>query len=265
MAGVVEEVGENCRDRFRPGDRVFGLLPGGGYAEYAVIPGDMAMFIPDNLSLEQAAAIPEVFLTAYQTLFWVGNLKKGETVLIHAGASGVGTAAIQLAKAQGARSLVTVGSDEKGNACLSLGAAHAFNYKEGSFLEKVMEATNGRGVHLILDFVGAPYWEQNINALQMDGRLVIISSLGGAKVESVSLAKILAKRIQITGTTLRARKLSYKTQLTHDFAQFALHRFQSGELKPVIDRIFDWEQVQEAHRYMEENRNIGKIILKIYG
>lgn len=263
MAGVVEEVGENCQEMWRPGDRVFGLLPGGGYAEYAVVPGKMAMPIPDSFTFEQAAAIPEAFLTAYQTLFWIGQLRSGETVLIHAGASGVGTAAIQLAKAAGASPAVTVGTEEKREACLKLGADFAFNYKEGPFLEKVKAATNGEGVDLILDFVGAPYWEQNIDLLKTDGRLVLISSLGGSRVEKVSLAKILTKRLQITGTTLRSRSLEYKTDLTQEFASFALPRFMSGELRPVIDRVFSWENVREAHRYMEENKNIGKIVLAI--
>lgn len=264
MAGVVEEVGEMCKGKWRPGDRVFGLLPGGGYAEYAVIADEMAMKIPEPFTFEQAAAIPEAFLTAYQTLFWVGHLQKGETVLIHAGASGVGTAAIQLVKAIGAQSIVTVGSETKGQVCLQLGATHAINYKEGPFLDKIMELTNGIGVNLILDFVGASYWEQNINSLRQDGRLVLISLLGGSRMESVSLSKLLAKRIQVTGTTLRSRSVAYKTKLTQEFASFALPLFLSGKLQPVIDRVFPWEQVQQAHQYMEENRNIGKIVLRVH-
>ena len=263
MAGVVEEVGKNCTEMWKPGDRVFGLLPGGGYAEYAVIPGEMAMPIPKGFSFEEAAAIPEVFLTAYQCLFWVGNLQKDEIVLIHAGASGVGTAAIQLVKAAGANSIVTVGTEEKRQFCLRLGASHAFNYKEGEFAEKVLAVTDNQGVHLVLDFVGASYWQQNIRALTMDGRLVLISTLGGSRLDNASLGPILAKRLRIAGTTLRSRSLSYKKDLTREFASFALPLFVSGELKPVIDRIFPWEEVKEAHRYMEENRNIGKIVLRI--
>jgi tumor protein p53-inducible protein 3 len=250
LAGIVEEVGEACQDRWAVGDRVFGLLSGGGYAEYAVLPGVLALPIPESLSFEEAAAIPEVFLTAYQCLFWIGRLQKGEKVLIHAGASGVGTAAIQLARATGAEALVTVGSEEKRDFCLRLGAKHAFNYREGNFSDKVLEATDGQGVDVVLDFVGAPYWQQNLSVLKMDGRLVFISA-------------ILRKRLTITGTTLRSRSLAYKEALNRDFASFALPRLVSGELKPVIDTVYPLSEVQEAHRYMEQNKNKGKIVLRI--
>ncbi|SFI86073.1 NAD(P)H-quinone oxidoreductase [Thermoflavimicrobium dichotomicum] len=263
FAGVVEEVGENCQDRWKPGDRVFGLLPGGGYAEYVVTPGDLAIPIPSSFTFEQAAAIAEVFITAYQTLFWIGRVQPGETVLIHAGASGVGSAAIQLAKSIGAYSIVTVGSEKKKEFCLNLGANHAINYKQGPFLPEVMKYTDGKGVHLILDFVGAPYWEQNLESLQTDGRLVLIGTLGGTKLKETSIQKILMKRLQITGTTLRSRSVDYKAHLTKDFAAYALPLFESGELKPVIDRIYSWHDVKEAHLYMETNQNMGKIILNI--
>jgi NADPH:quinone reductase-like Zn-dependent oxidoreductase len=157
MSGVVEDVGPRSSG-WRPGDRVFGLLPGGGYAEYAVIHERMAVLIPENLSFEEAAAIPEVFLTAFQTLFWLGKLMEGERVLIHAGASGVGTAAIQLVREAGATSIVTASSKQKLEACRRLGAEIIINYKEGPFAPKILDTTEGRGVDLILDFVGAPYW-----------------------------------------------------------------------------------------------------------
>ncbi|MRG27154.1 MULTISPECIES: NAD(P)H-quinone oxidoreductase [Laceyella] len=263
LAGIVEEVGEACQDRWAVGDRVFGLLSGGGYAEYAVLPGALALPIPESLSFEEAAAIPEVFLTAYQCLFWIGRLQKGEKVLIHAGASGVGTAAIQLARATGAEALVTVGSEEKRDFCLRLGAKHAFNYREGNFSDKVLEATDGQGVDVVLDFVGAPYWQQNLSVLKMDGRLVFISALGGTKLDQASIGAILRKRLTITGTTLRSRSLAYKEALNRDFASFALPRLVSGELKPVIDTVYPLSEVQEAHRYMEQNKNKGKIVLRI--
>ena len=262
MAGVVEEVGAMCKGNFKPGDRVFGLLNGGGYGEYVTILEDMAMLIPDNMSFEEAAAIPEVFLTAYQTLFWIGKLKRNETVLIHAGASGVGTAAIQLVKAIGATSIVTVGSVEKQNICLKLGAKYAFNYHEGPFSSQVKSSTHGQGVHLVLDFIGAPYFEQNIDVLQVDGRLVLISFLGGNRCGPIKLSDILNKRLTIVGTTLRSRTDEYKTKLTKEFFSFALPLFQEQKLKPVIDKVFSISDVQKAHRYMEENRNIGKIILR---
>jgi putative PIG3 family NAD(P)H quinone oxidoreductase len=260
MAGIVEWVGPKCYG-WRPGDRVFGLLPGGGYAEYAVLPETMAMPIPENFSFEEAAAIPEVFLTAYQALFWLGNLQKKEEVLIHAGASGVGTAAIQLVREKGATAIITAGSEQKLAVCRELGAQTAINYKEGPFAPKVLEATENRGVNLILDFIGASYWEQNLSVLATDGRLVLIALLGGAKVDQLDLRVLLKKRIQITATTLRARSQDYKIRLARDLSEFALPRFKDGRLKPVIDRIFPWEEVVQAHRYMEENKNIGKIIL----
>ncbi|TCS97035.1 NAD(P)H-quinone oxidoreductase [Hazenella coriacea] len=263
MAGIIEEVGEKCRSDWKVGDRVFGLLPGGGYAEYVTIPGTLAMPIPDSLSFEQAAAIPEVYLTAFQALFWVGRLQRKEKVLIHAGASGVGTAAIQLVKQNGSKAIVTTGSETKCRACLKLGASHAFNYKKEPFSKRVLQVTEGKGVDLILDFVGAAHWEQNIDVLQVDGRLVLISTLGGAKVPTFNLAKIISKRLQITGTTLRTRDHAYKAELTHQFSSYALPLFQTGELKPVIDRIFSWEHVKEAHQYMEQNKNIGKLILRM--
>jgi len=262
MAGVVEEVGSMCKGNFQPGDRVFGLLNGGGYGEYATILEEMAIPIPDNMSFEEAAAIPEVFLTAYQTLFWLGKLKRNETVLIHAGASGVGTAAIQLAKTIGATSMVTVGSAEKQKACLKLGAKFAFNYHEGPFSAQVKSSTHGQGVHLVLDFIGAPYFEQNLDVLQVDGRLVLISILGGNRCRQIKLSKILNKRLTVVGTTLRSRTDEYKIKLTKEFFTFALPLFQERKLRPVIDKVFPISDVQAAHQYMEENRNIGKIILR---
>ncbi len=262
MAGIVEKVGKGCTGQWKPGDRVFGLLSGGGYGEYVTIPEKMAIPIPDNLSYEEAAAIPEVFLTAYQTLFWIGKVERGETVLIHAGASGVGTAAIQLVQTIGATSIVTVGSAKKQRICLELGAKFAFNYHEGPFLPQVKNATNGQGVHLVLDFIGAPYFEQNIDVLQVDGRLVLISVLGGNVCKQVALSKILNKRLTVVGTTLRSRTNEYKIRLSKEFFSFALPLFQEGKLRPVIDRVFPITDVRAAHQYMEENKNIGKIILR---
>ena len=218
------------------------LLPGGGYAQYAVVPEAMAMAIPESFSFEQAAAIPEVFLTALQTLFWIGKLKAKESVLVHAGASGVGTAAIQLAREAGARVIVTAGTDEKCETCVSLGADRAVNYKSEDFSREVSDYTKGRGVDLILDFVGASYWEKNLASLAMEGRLVIIAVLGGKIVERLDLGQIQGKRLQITGTTLRARELDYKVRLTRDFEAFAKERLMDGRLAPVIDSVFPWEE-----------------------
>ena len=262
MAGTVVSRGNRCQ-RFQPGDRVFGLLPGGGYAEYVAIPEGMAMPIPDNLSFEEAAAIPEAFLTAFQALHWLGNFREGHIVLIHAGASGVGTAAIQLVREGGGRAIVTAGSEPKLQACRALGATDAFNYKEGPFAEKVLRVTHGHGADIIIDFVGASYLDQNLTAIAVDGRMVVLSLLGGSVAERFDMRKLMRKRARIEGSTLRGRSLEYKIKLTAEFSQYALPRFQSGALKPVIDRVFSWREVAEAHRYMEANKNIGKIILRI--
>lgn len=262
MAGVVESSGAGCR-RFKEGDRVFGLLPGGGYAEYAVIPEAMAMPVPVSFTFEQAAAVPEVFLTAFQTLFWIGRLQAGETVLIHSGGSGVGTAAIQLAADAEATVLTTTGTEEKCESCRSLGAVRAINYRSRDFASAVMDHTGGGGVDLILDFVAAPYWEKNISVLRTDGRMVLISLMGGSVAQSVDLGQILKKRLQINGTTLRGRSVDYKTRLTRAFAESGLDKLASGRLKPVIDSVFSWDKVADAHTRMEANRNTGKIILMV--
>jgi putative NAD(P)H quinone oxidoreductase, PIG3 family len=248
--------------QWRTGDRVMAVVTGGGYAELAVIPSGMAMRIPENLSFEEAAAIPEAFLTAFLNLFTLGRLQAGETALIHAGASGVGTAAIQLARAAGARVFTTAGSTEKLALCRELGAELAINYREESFAARALEATGGRGVDLVLDFVGAPYWQQNTAALALDGRLQLIGFLGGSAGQ-IDLGPILAKRLHVTGTTLRRTPLSHKIALTADFVAFAHDRLARGELRPVIDTIYPLREAAEAHRVMEANRNAGKLVLRV--
>lgn len=262
VAGVVEKASENSR--IKEGTRVMGLVSGGAYAEYALIPSDRAMVIPENLSCEEAASIPEVFLTAYQTLFWLGNLQEGETVLIHAGGSGVGTAAIQLAKQlKAANVITTAGTTKKLNTTKSLGANVGINYKEQAFDQEVLKATDGQGVNLILDFIGASYWTKNITSLSVDGRWVLIGTLGGSTVEKVNLAELMAKRIQLTGTLLTPRNEQYKAELAKEFIIKTTSLFESYRLKPVIDRIFDFDQMRQAHEYMEQDKNIGKIIVKL--
>jgi len=264
IAGDVAAVGKTAGD-WKAGDRVCALLPGGGYAELVSIPAGLAMRIPGNLSFEQAAAIPEVFLTAYQNLFEVARLARGETVLVHAGASGVGTAAVQLIREAGAESLVTAGSPEKVARCVALGARAGWNYKDGPFLPWVEEQTSGQGADVVLDFVGAPYFEQNLQCLAVDGRLVIIGTLGGAEVDKLSLRILMTKRLQITGAGLRSMDTLRKIALTRKFAGFALSRFADGRLVPVIDTVFDWKEVAKAHQRMEANVNVGKIVLRVTG
>lgn len=261
MAGEVVQVGGSVKD-WKPGDRVFALLPGGGYAEKVSIPAGMAMPIPDGWSYEQAAAVPEVFLTAYLNLFMLGGLREGSTVLIHAGASGVGSAAIQLVREAAAVSIVTAGSPEKLEACLRLGAHKAINYKEGPFVPQVKEATGGLGVDLILDLIGASYFEQNLDCLAVNGRLVLIGLMGGSHIQNLDLNRLLMRRIQLIGSTLRSRPVTEKIELTRQFNEFASRRFAEGRMQPVIDSVWELEQVNEAHERMERNENIGKIVLR---
>lgn len=260
VAGTVAACGQQV-SQWQVGDRVMALLPGGGYAEYAVIHEALAMPVPDPLDFEHAAAIPEVFLTAFQALAWLAKLQNGEQVLIHAGASGVGTASIQLAREMGATSWVTA-SAPKHEACLKLGAAHAIDYRATDFVPYVLEHTEGKGIEVIVDFIGAPYFQQNLDALARDGRLILLALMGGVKTE-VNLAPVLMKRLQIIGSTLRSRSLAYKSTLVSDFRAFAGPRLTDGRLQPVVDSVWDWQTVAEAHRYMEANQNIGKIILKV--
>ena len=262
MAGEVVGTGPACGD-FKVGDRVCALLPGAGYAELAAIPVGMAMRIPENLSFEQAAAIPEVFLTAYQNLFHVARLVPGEVVLVHAAAGGVGTAAIQLIREANAVSLVTAGSREKIESCLILGARAGWNYNGGPFAPWVAGQTGGRGVDIVLDFVGASYFEQNLQSLATDGRMVVIGTMGGAQVEKFSLRALMTKRLQITGAALRSMDVPRKVALTRKFAEFALPRFADGRLVPRVDTVFDWNDVAKAHERMETNANIGKIVLRV--
>jgi tumor protein p53-inducible protein 3 len=264
MAGEVVDVGPMC-EGWALGDRVCALLPGGGYAEQVSIPAGLAMRIPENLTFEEATSIPEVFLTAYQNLFNVARLAPRETVLVHAGASGVGTAAIQLVREAGAISLVTAGSREKIDRCLALGARAGWNYKEGAFPPWVAQMTGGKGVDIVLDFVGAAFFEQNLQALAVDGRMVVIGTMGGAEVEKFSLRALMSKRLQITGAGLRGMDTARKIRLTGHFATFALPRFADGRLIPIVDSVFDWREAAKAHERMESNINVGKIVLRVTG
>ncbi|TFB21381.1 NAD(P)H-quinone oxidoreductase [Filobacillus milosensis] len=260
VAGTVADSNDSG---FEVGDRVMGLVNGGGYAEYAVMPANRAMTIPESLDFEQAAAIPEVFLTAYQTLFWIGKLKEEETVLIHAGGSGVGTAAIQLAKQlRKAKVIVTAGSVQKLDFCGQLGADVLINYKEQSFDEGVQKSTED-GVDLILDFIGASYWEKNLASIKKGGRWVLIGMLGGSQLEKVNLVDLMAKYVQINGTLLTPRSDEYKAELSNEFMKVAGPLIENNQIKPVIDCVFPLEEVADAHRYMEDNKNTGKIILKV--
>lgn len=259
MSGKVVACGDKV-SRWQVGDQVFGLLPGGGYAEYAVIHEDMAMPVPSNLSLIEATAIPEVFLTAFQALRWLARMQASEKVLIHAGGSGVGTAAIQLAREMGAADISITASAAKHALCRELGTSLTIDYREQDFEEIIRERG---GVDVIIDFIAAPYFQKNINCLQKDGRLVLLALLGGTKVEGFNLLALLSKRLQVTASTLRSRDREYQSRLTGDFAEFGLPLLANGRLKPVIDKVYPWGEVVQAHQQMESNQNAGKIVLSI--
>lgn len=261
MAGVVREVGAEVTD-WKVGDRVCALLSGGGYAEQAAVHHQMLLRLPDDWSFEQGAAVPEVWYTAFVNLFLEGNLQPGETALIHAGASGVGTAAIQLAVATGARAFVTAGADDKLNRCRALGATLAVNYKTEEFLERVLAATQNEGVDVILDPVGGPYLARNVQALKRFGRLVNIGTLGGGPGE-LNMGLVLGKQLRIIGSLLRPRPLAEKIAITQQFKQRFWSRLTCGELRPVIDTTFPITEAQAAHDYVRQNKNIGKVILKM--
>lgn len=262
MAGEVVATGPGC-ERRKPGDRVFGILSGGGYAQYVAVDEGLAMPIPTGMDFEQAAGMGEVFLTAYQALFWLGRLQAGERVLIHAGASGVGTAATQLAKLAGATVLVTASSQEKLDACRALGADVGINYKREDFPARVMEATDRHGADVVIDFIGAPYYQPNLSALARDGRLVMLAFIGGYRLDKVDLRPMLNKRLTVMGTTLRSRSLDYRVKLSQEFIAKYSEKFTSGALKPVLDQVMPWSEVKAAHERIEANLNVGKIILRI--
>lgn len=261
MAGVIAQVGEQVPD-WHVGDRVCALLPGGGYAEKVAVPHQLLLRLPDHWDFATATAVPEVWYTAYVNLFMEGNLKAGETVLIHAGASGVGTAAIQLAKAVDATVIVTVGSADKANRCRELGADCAINYKEKEFGAEVQAFTENRGVDLILDPVGGSYLAQNVQALAMYGRLVNIGLLGGPLGE-LNVALLLRKRLKIVGSTLRNRSLAEKITITQKFESRFWPMLVDGQLNPVVDKTFPISEAQAAHAYVAQNANFGKVILTV--
>ncbi len=262
FAGVVDKLGSGVSN-WRLGDKVFGLLSAGGYAEQVLIHSSMLMPIPANLSFEQAAAIPEVFFTAYDALIDKANFQAGDTVLIHAGASGVGTAAIQLAHVMGASLIFTTSrSSWKLEKCLQLGANHTIDTAACDFDSFVLDKTASKGVDIVLDFIGEAYLEQNLNAAALGGRIVQISTLSGSTAQ-IDLRKIMIKRLRLVGTTLRSRPIEQKMTLTQKFVKQILPFFASGRLKPLIDRSFPLKEVVEAHKYMENNSNFGKIILTI--
>ena len=261
MAGTIAAIGDGVQG-CQIGERVLALLPGGGYAQQAAVNHQMLIELPANWSFSEGAAIPEVWLTAFVNLFIEGALKSGETVMIHAGGSGVGTAGIQMAREAGAVVYITAGAKAKLDKCRALGAELAINYKEQDFFEELMTATGGKGVDLILDPVGGAYLNQNLNLLKENGRLVTIGLLGGSSAE-MNMASVLGKSLRIIGSRLRSRPLMEKIAITQQFKERFWPLLEEGKLQPVIDTIFPIAEATAAHEYVRENRNTGKVILEV--
>jgi putative PIG3 family NAD(P)H quinone oxidoreductase len=244
------------------GDKVLALLPGGGYAGYAVAAAPLCLPIPDGISMAEAAAIPETFFTVWTNLFDRGRLKAGETVLIHGGTSGIGTTAIQLAAAWGARVFATAGSDAKARACEKLGAVRGINYRSEDFVEVVRAQTEGKGADVILDMVAGTYVARNLDLAALEGRVVVISLLGGARAE-INLGLILTKRLTLTGSTLRSRTVAQKAEVAAAVRKNIWPLLASGRVRPVVYATFPLAEASEAHRLMETSNHIGKIVLTL--
>ena len=261
VAGIVEAVGPNV-DEWTPGERVCALLAGGGYAEYCVAPTPQCLPIPAGLDMVHAASLPEVMFTVWTNVFERGHLQPGELVLIHGGSSGIGTAAIQLAKARGSRVFATAGSDEKCRACEELGAERCINYRDHDFVAVVKQLTGDRGVDLVLDMVGGDYLQRNIDVLGMDGRLVQIGHLGGYR-STINTIPILQRRLTITGSTLRARSVEQKGAIAAAVRRHVWPLLESGAVRSVVHATFPLLSASEAHACMEASAHIGKLVLQV--
>lgn len=264
FGGEVEQLGPDCTNQFKQGDRVFSLAYGGAYSEKICVSEKMLMHMPPNMSFEEAAGTPETYFTALQAVSLLGDMQPGKTALIHAGASGVGLSAIQIAKTLGASKVfATAGSDEKCEKCKSVGADVAINYRTTDFAEVVKKETDSRGVDLIVDMVGKDYWSKNISIAAIDCRISIVAMLSGGTVDGFELGQLLRKRIWLMGTTLRARDPAYQVNLRNTFVEKILPALKDGRAKTVIDKVYDWHDVAEAHKRMEGNVNAGKIICTV--
>ncbi len=259
VSGVVEELGDGVT-RLRRGDRVCALVPGGGYATLCVAPEVQCLPVPPALGLREAAAVPETFFTVWNNVFERGRLQPGETLLVHGGTSGIGTTAIQLAAATGARVIVTAGSDDKCAACLQLGASRAINYRTSDFVAEVLAATGGAGVDVVLDIIGAPYLQQNLSVLALEGRLVQVGLMGGASA-TLDMGQLVRRRLTLTGSTLRPRSVEEKGRIASALRRHVWPLLENGTVKPVVFAEFPLDQAADAHRLMESNRHIGKIVL----
>lgn len=261
IAGTVAAIGADVK-MWKVGDPVCALTHGGGYAEYCVTPEVQALPVPKGLSMTEAASLPETFFTVYSNVFDRGALKAGEVFLVQGGSSGIGVTAIQVAAAMGHRVFATAGSDEKCAACVKLGAEKAFNYKTQDWAEELKNATDGKGVNVILDMVGGDYVPKELKSLAVDGRLVMIAFLGGMKAE-VDLSVVMSKRLQITGSTLRPRTIEFKGEVAKSLRERVWPLIDAGKIKPVIYKTFPLAQAAEAHKLMETSQHIGKIVLTV--
>jgi NADPH2:quinone reductase len=261
ISGEVVALGEGA-SKHKLGDKVMSLVAGGGYAQYCIAADAQAMSVPEGFSMIEAGATAETLMTVWHNVFERGGLQPGETLLIHGGSSGIGTMAIQLAKALGSKIIVTVGSKAKADACLKLGADHAINYKEEDFVARVKEITGGAGVELILDMVGGDYVDKNFDCAQVDGRIVQIAVLNGPKA-TINAAKIMVKRLHYTGSTLRPRSPADKAAMVRAIEANVLPLLASGRVKPLMDSSFPLEKAADAHRRMETSEHIGKIVLVV--
>ena len=263
IAGEVVALGEQVGS-LHQGQQVCALVTGGGYAEYCIAPAAQCLPLPQGLSIVEAAALPETFFTVWSNVFDRGGLKPGESFLVHGGSSGIGTTAIQLAKAFGAKVFTTAGSPEKCQACKDLGADVAIDYRKEDFVAAAREANGGQGVNLILDMVGGSYIARDVEVLEPDGRLVFIAFLGGAKAE-INFQTVMVKRLTITGSTLRARDIDFKAAIAAQLQTQVWPLIESGQVKPQIFKTFPLEQAAEAHALMESSTHIGKIMLTATG
>jgi len=262
IAGQVVGLGEGVKN-LEVGEAVCALVAGGGYAEYCVAPEPQCLPIPKGFSMEEAAALPETFFTVWHNLFERGQLKEGETVLIHGGSSGIGTTAIQLARAFGAKAIfATAGTAEKCRACERLSATRAIDYKAEDFASVVKSATEGRGVDVVLDMVAGDYLQKNLDVLAMDGRLILIAFLHGSKAE-IDFNGVLRRRLTITGSGLRPRPVAEKGAIAAGLKQHVWPLLDAGKVRPQIDKVFPLTDAAAAHRLMESSAHIGKIVLKI--
>ena len=262
VSGEVVQVGHGING-ISLGDKVCALVPGGGYAEYCVAPAPLSLPVPKNHSMAEAAGLPETFFTVWTNIFQRGGLQGGERILIHGGSSGIGTTAIQLAKAFGARVFATAGSQEKCTACEALGAERAINYREENFAEIISEETKEQGVDVILDMVGGDYVKPNIASLAVEGRLVQIATLHGPKVPDFNILPIMMKRLTVTGSTLRPRTVAQKAVIADEFRAQVWPLLETGAVKVVMDHTFDLVDAAAAHNRMEDGKHIGKIVLTV--